>query len=410
MSPIRPTILFSCLLFSAAFAAHGAETTNLTAPVSVNDSVRTWLHDHVERPVAPFQLVPGKPASDWAFAIEPYGWAPAFSPTISVPNFPSLSLSADPAQVISKLNWAIMLRGEVRKGRFGVLADGMFAQFSASADPNGPLYSSASAKLQFSIDSLAFSFRIIDDRRGYLDVYAGARYYYLGLDLSAQTDSAGIQQLANTRVDRIDQNLAQRASAFVRSHEGISAAALAEALRSGISGQDLAQMADIPRKERDLMSSRKWSEAFDPDSHAMRDYLRALAVQKVAQAAGVATPQTAANVESARQKLVGQIAKGIESRLPRQVTQNAWWIDPIVGFRAQINFTHWLYLNTQADVGGFGAGSQLAWFLQGALGVNISRSVALELGYRYVYFDYTSGATTMTTSMPGAFGGVVFRF
>jgi hypothetical protein len=35
-----------------------------------------------------------------------------------------------------------------------------------------------------------------------------------------------------------------------------------------------------------------------------------------------------------------------------------------------------------------GAGSQLAWFVQSAVGVNVTRNTSMEIGYRYLYFNY----------------------
>jgi hypothetical protein len=62
--------------------------------------------------------------------------------------------------------------------------------------------------------------------------------------------------------------------------------------------------------------------------------------------------------------------------------------------RGQINFTRWLFLALQGDVGGFGAGSQIAWFASGSIGINITRNVFLETGYRYFYMDYVKGGQT----------------
>jgi hypothetical protein len=45
-----------------------------------------------------------------------------------------------------------------------------------------------------------------------------------------------------------------------------------------------------------------------------------------------------------------------------------------------------VFTNTQADLSGFGAGLQLARFVQSFLGMNIKRNTSLEIGYRYLYF------------------------
>jgi hypothetical protein len=39
-----------------------------------------------------------------------------------------------------------------------------------------------------------------------------------------------------------------------------------------------------------------------------------------------------------------------------------------------------------------GAGSQIAWFASGSIGINFTRNIFLETGYRYFYMDYTKKA------------------
>ena len=85
-------------------------------------------------------------------------------------------------------------------------------------------------------------------------------------------------------------------------------------------------------------------------------------------------------------------------------------MDPIVGLRGQINFTRWLFLAAQGDVGGFGAGSQIAWNAQASLGVNFTRNLFGELGYRYFYMDYTNGGALYNAAEAGIFGGIGVKF
>ena len=99
--------------------------------------------------------------------------------------------------VVKHLDWGIMAKGEVRKGKWGILGDGFFAQLSADGDPPGPLYDDVNVKLQQGMAQLALAYRIIDDRRGFLDIYAGARYNYLGTTLEGNLDSSNFNQIAN---------------------------------------------------------------------------------------------------------------------------------------------------------------------------------------------------------------------
>jgi hypothetical protein len=143
-----------------------------------------------------FEVVPGKDPNGWSFVLEPYLWAMGIDRTFGVKGFDThVDFSA--INVVKHLDWGIMAKGEVRKGKWGILGDGFFAQLSADGDPPGPLYDDVNVKLQQGMAQLALAYRIIDDRRGFLDIYAGARYNYLGTTLEGNLDSSNFNQIAN---------------------------------------------------------------------------------------------------------------------------------------------------------------------------------------------------------------------
>ncbi len=47
-------------------------------------------------------------------------------------------------------------------------------------------------------------------------------------------------------------------------------------------------------------------------------------------------------VDSSRAQLADAIADKLEDELPTDVAGDRWWVDPIVGVRAQLNLTCWL--------------------------------------------------------------------
>ena len=142
-----------------------------------------------------FEVVPGKDPNGWSFILEPYLWGLGVDGTVGVKRFDT-HVDYNPLTVVKHLDWGIMAKGEVRKGKWGILGDGFFAQLSASGDPPGPLYNNANIKLQQGMVELALAYRIIDDRRGFVDIYAGARYNYFGIDVDASIDDAGVQEMA----------------------------------------------------------------------------------------------------------------------------------------------------------------------------------------------------------------------
>ena len=165
-----------------------------------------------------FEVVPGKDPNGWSFILEPYLWALGVDGTVGVKRFDT-HVDYDPLTVVKHLDWGIMAKGEVRKGKWGILGDGFFAQLSASGDPPGPLYNNANIKLQQGMVELALAYRIIDDRRGFVDIYAGARYNYFGIDVDASIDDAGVQEIGDNVTQRIANQISARAQSALGAEE-----------------------------------------------------------------------------------------------------------------------------------------------------------------------------------------------
>jgi hypothetical protein len=82
----------------------------------------------------------------------------------------------------------------------------------------------------------------------------------------------------------------------------------------------------------------------------------------------------------------------LEASLPRGrpiFDESAWWVDPIVGVGFEASFGHRWKALVAADVGGFGAGSNLAWWVGARVGYQFSRTVGLSLGWTILDVDYT---------------------
>jgi hypothetical protein len=82
------------------------------------------------------------------------------------------------------------------------------------------------------------------------------------------------------------------------------------------------------------------------------------------------------------------------------------WVDPLVGGRITGILTPKVELTIGGDVGGWGAGSQIDYQVFGLLGYRIKPALALQAGYRYLYFDYrrASGAYLDNTTAGVVFG------
>jgi hypothetical protein len=182
---LRPlAALLLAALASPAFAAPPVKETagqaTAGAPIkpSAHDSSKSLSMPEEVPPVRHwkgFEVIPGKDPNDWSFTLEPYGWAMGMAGDIGVRGLPPTHVDFSARTLLQHLDWGIFAKGEIRKGRWGILADGFYAELSASGDPPGPLYDSVDVTLRQGLASLALAYRIISDRRGFVDIYAGAR-------------------------------------------------------------------------------------------------------------------------------------------------------------------------------------------------------------------------------------------
>jgi hypothetical protein len=96
------------------------------------------------------------------------------------------------------------------------------------------------------------------------------------------------------------------------------------------------------------------------------------------------------------------------------VSQDETWVDPLVGLTLRTPREHRVRLQVYTEIGGFGAGSDFTWQIFPTLGFKLSDRFSLEVGYRWLDLDYSTGdgddrfAYDVLTQ--GPVGGLAFRF
>ena len=103
----------------------------------------------------------------------------------------------------------------------------------------------------------------------------------------------------------------------------------------------------------------------------------------------------------------------LQVRGGRSVDQSESWVDPLVGSRFALDLADRWTLSGEADVGGFGVGSDFAWNAQAFLGYQTSllgRPTTLVAGYRALSQDYENGNFEWDVTMHGPVLGVAMRF
>lgn len=86
------------------------------------------------------------------------------------------------------------------------------------------------------------------------------------------------------------------------------------------------------------------------------------------------------------------------------------WVDPLVGLRAFLPLTEKLSLQGQADIGGFGAGSDLTWSALATVNYAFSDRLSASVGYKVLDVDYDHNGHVYDTRLSGPVLGMTYRF
>ena len=75
----------------------------------------------------------------------------------------------------------------------------------------------------------------------------------------------------------------------------------------------------------------------------------------------------------------------------REASQDASWVDPLIGLQYNVPFADRWRFNLRGDIGGFGVGSDFSYQALVNVGWQATDAVHLILGYRVIGFDYEDG-------------------
>ena len=87
-------------------------------------------------------------------------------------------------------------------------------------------------------------------------------------------------------------------------------------------------------------------------------------------------------VNAAKARIANQLALRLNKSLSQTLSKDDYWFDPYVGLRGRYNFNKTYYTAVRGEIGGFGVGADLMWEVEGVIGINLTRSIFTEIGYR----------------------------
>ena len=86
------------------------------------------------------------------------------------------------------------------------------------------------------------------------------------------------------------------------------------------------------------------------------------------------------------------------------------WTDPLIGFRAFIPITHQFSVQSQADIGGFGVGSDFTWSTLVTVNYALEDSFSASIGYKLLDVNYDYNGQVYDTQLRGPAIGMTYRF
>src|SRR5207244_3655397 len=81
-------------------------------------------------------------------------------------------------------------------------------------------------------------------------------------------------------------------------------------------------------------------------------------------------------------QIANQLSRILDAKLGQTIARQDDWFDPYLGLRGRYNFNKTFYTAVRGEIGGFGVGADLMWEVEAMLGVNLTRNIFTEVGYR----------------------------
>ena len=350
---------------------------------------------------APLSITQTEP---WQFTIAVPGLMPSIDGTIGVRGRnANIDIGLD--QILQHLDMMFAMRAEARKGPFGIYAEVFYVGLSDDTQVGGLINNVHEVVNPYLID-WGLSWRLINQPRWFVDFAAGSHYTNVYEQLELHSDPPLIQQTSQKFVTNISDDLVARLNNDI-SHSAFITQ-LKATIEADITGQiDRHNSLDrhqrkprIPiaplggRIEEDV--ARVVQNFIQGKETALRARVDALRLKGAARRAAVRRI-----VSATETRISNQLAITLNTKLAQTISRDDGWFDPYVGLHTRYNFNKTFYTAVRGEVGGFGVGADLMWQVEGVLGINVTRSIFTEIGYRALAADFENDNFTFDTVLHG---------
>src|SRR5881392_942492 len=354
--------------------------------------------------LAPKETAPPSIAESepWQFTIAAPGWLASTSGTIGVRGV-NADIDIPVTEILQHLDMIFAARAEAQKGPFGIFGEVIYIGLSDDTQING-LINNIHEQVDLTLVDGALSWRLFNQPRWSLDFAAGTHYTSVYEQLELHSDPVAIQKASQRFVNNIADDLRSRLD------QDISNSEFLEALKSTIKADIINRIGnalerhenrpdipigplggrireDIAQRVEQFIELKKAELRARVDALVERGLDRRAAVERV--------------INEAKARIANQLAVRLNKRLSQTLSKDDYWFDPYVGLRGRYNFNKVFYTAVRGEIGGFGVGADLMWEVEGVIGINLTRSIFTEVGYRALGADYDNDGLLFDAVMHG---------
>jgi hypothetical protein len=319
----------------------------------------------------------------WQFTIAAPGWLASMNGTIGVRGV-NADIDVPVNEVLQHLDMIFAMRAEAQKGPFGIFGEVFYIGLSDNTQING-LINNIHEQVDLTLVDGALSWRLFNQPRWSLDFAAGTHYTSVYEQLELHSDPILIQQASQRFVNDIADDLRDRLN------QDISKSEFLEILKSTIKENITSRIGDrLQDHERHPnipigpLAGRIRQEIAQRVGHFIQEKEAALRARIDALVERGLDRRTAVDrvVNEAKAGIAKQLAVRLNKSLSQTLARDDYWFDPYVGLRARYNFNKTYYTAVRGEIGGFGVGADLMWEVETVVGINLTRSIFTEIGYR----------------------------
>jgi hypothetical protein len=321
----------------------------------------------------------------WQFTIAVPGWLSSMSGTIGVRGV-NADIDVPVTEVLQHFDAILAGRVEAQKGPFGLFAEVIYIGLSDGAQING-LINNIHETVDITLFDGALSWRLVNQPRWSLDFAAGTHYTTVYEQLELHSDPMLIRQTSEQFVTNISDDL------VARLNNDISNSHFLAVLKSTIAADIVSEIDKhnsldrhqhkprIPigplggRIEQDV--AQRVENFIEKEKVVLETRVDALVARGVARRDAVDRV-----VNAAKAQIANQLALRLDKSLSQTLSKDDYWFDPYVGLRTRYNFNKTYYTGVRGEIGGFGVGADLMWEVETVVGINLTRSIFTEIGYR----------------------------